>query len=990
MSTCTHLGTALALRRGLVGIIALLAPVAALGDDEDPAPVLTPIPERVAGVDQPAQSLSGAWQFAPAPPKGFAAPAVNDTKWDQIEVPGEWAIQGFSVAKNTAAGYRRRFSVPSDWSSGRVKLRCDAVYSDAVVWINGQRAGHHMGGFTAFELDVTSLVQPGKENLIALAVKRESLTNDKFTTFGSAYAAHPLGGISRKLTLFAVPRLNVRSLHVATTFDDDYCNATLKIMLSIANQTGRAALSSQVRLTLTDPQKRPVPFTPAVFKLPAIKAGETLKHIIQVPVATPATWDAEHPRLYVLRCQLETNGQLLQVTSRRFGFRQVQVRGNQLFVNNRPVKLRGACRHEAYAIRGRSLTPELWRQDAELFRDANVNFIRTSHYPPAEEFIDACDELGIFVEAEAPFHHAELILDPDYRRATLQHTAEMLERDRSHPSVIIWSVANETKWSPNFEASAALIRKVDPTRPRIFSNYWGKVARGTLDIVSEHYPGPGGPARFANGDRPVLFDEYCHLYCYNREEMVTDPGLRDSWGVGFANMWEKMLDSQGCLGGALWGGVDEVFLMPAGEVGWGAWGLIDCWKRTKPEYWHAKKVYSPVRVLQKEVPLPAPGGPIRLDVANRHDFTDLRELRVEWSIGDESGTASTQAPPRSTGELTIRPKRADLAGRQLSLRFHSPRGFLVDAYHLPIGKPLPLAEARPKIGTAGKLDLRTTEETITVTGKRSRWILDRKTGMVRQVQLDRRIVLVGGPVLMVLPLKNGKCAQTHSARIPPFNETCGQWQAATVQAEQTDDGVRIRVEGTYEEATGSYVLRISHAEQLTVEYHFLCQRKINPRQIGIVFDLPKTFDTLSWRRRAQWSVYPPDHIGRPAGQAKAFRGAEWPKTAYRQPPPWPWALDSNALGTNDFRATRTGILRASLQDAKGYGIQVRSDGRQSTRAYVEGERVRLLVAGFSTGGDDRFFGKHLTAERRPLVKGSALQDRVQIELCRPQQPSRNR
>ncbi len=301
-----------------------------------------------------------------------------------------------------------------------------------------------MGGFTAFEQDVTDLAEPGKENLFALAVKKESLTDEKFTTFGSKYAAFPIGGISRKMTLFAVPAAHLRDLYVTTAFDKELRNATLQLALEAANEGAGALEDARVRLELLDPGGNTVEIAPHPIPLKRAAAGEAVIDELRLPIASPATWDAEHPRLYTLTCRLEAGGRQVEAVQRRFGFRQVEVRGNQLLVNGRPVKLRGVCRHEAHAIRGRSLAPGMWRHVASLFRDANINLVRTSHYQPAEEFIEACDELGIYVEEEALFHHAQYITTPEYRRATLQHTAEMVCRDRSHPSIIIWSAGNES------------------------------------------------------------------------------------------------------------------------------------------------------------------------------------------------------------------------------------------------------------------------------------------------------------------------------------------------------------------------------------------------------------------------------------------------------------------------------------------------------------------------------------------------------------------
>ena len=828
----------------------------AYNEDFGPTPILTPPPDEVAGVKTPVAALGGTWRFAAAPTEAFFAQDFDDRSWKPIDVPSEWAMQGFTVAKGTAAGYRRQFVFPADWAGQQIKLRFDAVYSDATVCINGREAGHHMGGFTPFELDVTRLAHPGQPNTIAVAVKQESLTNDKFTTFGSRYAWHPLGGISRKVRLFAVPPLNVVSLHVTTRFDREFRNATLRVMLDVANQSPQAIAGAEVRFELAGLGAAVNPVVLGSVALPALAPQQRIAKNAEFPIMAPAKWDAEHPNLYVLTGRVVAGGKWLETVRRRIGFRQVEVRGNQLFVNDRPVKLRGVCRHEAYATRGKSLTPALSRKVAQLFRDANINLVRTSHYPPTEEFLDACDELGLFVEEEAPFHHAQPIVAPDYRQATVRHTAEMLEHDRSHPAVIIWSVGNESDWSPNFEASAGLIRKVDSTRPRLFSgDYFRKYkgfACGEMEIASWHYPGPGGPGGAANYRKPVIFDEYCHLNTYNREEIVTDPGLRDAWGRGFAAMWEKMYVSRGCLGGALWAGIDEIFYLPTGnEVGLGAWGILDSWYRCKPEYWHVKKVYSPVRVLTPAIAVPSPGEPIRVEVANRHDFTNLRELTIQWTFGAESGTATADISPRSTGTLAIRTKTTPQSGEKLVLQFLSPRGFLIDVCELAIGKPPTPPDDGVAPNPSGATELIQTEDTITVKTAHVTWSVDRRSGLIRRAHSAGRNVLVGGPVLMVLPLRSdptGFGSPPHRPGILAFTPCCTDWQATIVQASRGDRGVTIQVEGQYREAAGGYTLHVDGAGRMSVYYRFVYGGAVDPRQIGVVFDLPASCTTLEWQR----------------------------------------------------------------------------------------------------------------------------------------------
>ena len=264
---------------------------------------------------------------------------------------------------------------------------------------------------------------------------------------------------------------------------------------------------------------------------------------------------------------------------RRVGFRQIEVRGNQVFVNNHPIKLRGACHHEVMPLRGRSVNNDMWRRDVELFREGNVNYLRTSHYPPDEALLEACDELGMFVEVEAPFCWAHEAKVPDALRQDIlvnQHLA-MVNLNRSHPSVLMWSMGNESNlYAEYFKEAAGLVKQIDPTRPRIFSQWGPDADQGELEVTNHHYPGPEGPDKYRNYSRPVVFDEFCHLNAYNRLELAADPGLRNMWGVLLDRMWNAMYHSQGVLGGAIWAGIDDTFFLPGERaVGYGTWGPID-------------------------------------------------------------------------------------------------------------------------------------------------------------------------------------------------------------------------------------------------------------------------------------------------------------------------------------------------------------------------------------------------------------------------------
>ena len=428
-----------------------------------PIPRLSPRPTALAGVKVPLISLDGIWKFNPASPDGFEKfSAVQTRKWNGIEVPGEWVMQGFAVRSNSAAAYWREFDIPADWRGKRVKLRFDTVHSDCRVFVNGREVGAHEGCFTPFELDITDAVKPGR-NTLALAVKNESIAD----TLASAtqYAAHQLGGITRKVQLFALPPVNFAGQIVETKFDERFENATLKLKLSVTDESRKITTAPlSVRAVLLDGAKSVAAVT---REIPA--GGGNLE--ISIPVTAPKKWDSEHPNLYLVKTELLAAGAVVEDISQRVGFRQIAVRGNQLFVNGTPVKLRGVCRHEVDPVRGRSLTPEDWKKDAELFRAANVNYIRTSHYPPAEEFLDWCDEYGFFVECEAPLcwvqHGANSVWgdwnyqDQKFFPYLLRANFENLAANRNHPCVTIWSLANESRWSPLFAEVNRRVKLVD-------------------------------------------------------------------------------------------------------------------------------------------------------------------------------------------------------------------------------------------------------------------------------------------------------------------------------------------------------------------------------------------------------------------------------------------------------------------------------------------------------------------------------------------------
>lgn len=931
-------------------------------------PVYTPIPASVKDVYKNTLSLNGTWQFSPN---------ETDTEWASIQVPGQWSMQGFKVDSAACARYQKEFEIPQDWKGKRIHLRFDGVHSEYTVFVNGKKTGYHMGGMTPYEMDITDALRSGT-NTVMLKVRSESEAD----MLGSLtqYAAHQLGGITRKVTLFAVPEVHVSDLRIVTDLDENYQHATLKLYTSVTNHSRQKADKLMLNATL---DKHTAAGT---IQLPELAAGETWSGWLEFEVKSPELWDNEHPNLYTLYADLYQEGKSVAQIEKKFGFREVEVSGNRVLVNGTPIKLRGVCRHESHPLYGRSLTDEEWKADAELYRAANCNFIRTSHYPPAEEFIEYCDQLGLFVELEAPVcwvgHHANEnwrtlnYRDKKYYDYVLQADMETVHFYRNHPSVIFWSMANESYWNEYFAQVAEYMKKADTTRPFAFHDqaYGGFNNQGsTAPIANIHYPGPDGYKVAAENNRPMTYGEYCHLNVYNRSELVTDPGIRSDWALALAPMWENMYKTPGVLGGSIWSGIDDIFQLPDGNaVGYGAWGPIDGWRRTKPEYWDMKKIYTPVKVLTSSL---VPANLLNVKVENRYSFTNLKELKITWKYGKETGICTLNLEPGKTGELNI-PIQNPQADNRLSIKFEDPRGFTADEYLIPVGEQKQNQLPEPvKI----KTQLRETKTHYLITGKNFTCRINKANGQIESVEKDRHSVLTGGPWLMVLPLTGGGCYPNHNAHTPAFNDCCKAWKLSSIHADKQDGDVQVRVTGAYEGFEGEYTLTINACGEIGVTYNFKVLKDVNPRQWGIVFETPEGFDKTFWRREGLWNVYPEDHISRPAGTARSFYKEVPAQPDARVRPLWSWNKDFNELGSNDFRSTRRNIWYAGLEnETEQSSLTVRSNGQQHWRCWKAGTHTLFLVADFVTAGNEMFLESHYAPYRKPLKAGDMIRGCVKI------------
>jgi len=692
---------------------------------------------RVHGVVDPVTSLNGDWKFSMEPPEAFWENEAGFTQWSDIQVPGECQMQGFAIRHDQPFAYKREFSIPADYAGKRVFLVFHGVYSYARVWVNGEFIREHYGGFTQWVCDITEQVVPGEKSMLTVEV----IDRIDDISYASGYAKHQIGGILRDVELMALPELNFNEFYFETELDGAYQDAELKIFYKLSNSS-----EASIRVELFDAKQRSI-------------AKSRRKNVSQVgqismTLENPLKWDAEHPNLYTLVTSLsDGDGTVLSRTD-KVGFREVQVEGNRLLVNGRPVKLRGADRHDIHPVLGRLTTPELDRQDVLLAKEANMNFIRTSHYPPSENFLRYCDEYGLYVEDESAVcfvhtHRAENYQetgtsqdDPGFTYRYLSQLKEMVDKHRNHPSVIIWSIGNENHYGSNCNKSNQWIKDTDLTGPVIYS-YPGQVpdSRRIYDILSIHYPSWRGDIEqyglnimgFDYASMPVLFDEWAHVACYNKPTLLADPNVRNFWGQSLDSMWTYLFEAEGGLGGAIWCMIDETFMLPdtldgfrewwawkegvldfeGPCVGYGEWGIIDTWRRKKPEFWGTKKAYSPARILVKEIRAPEPGKELRLPVHNRFDHSNFNELKITWSYeGHSDNIKEMDLEPHAKGELVI-PAMDWQNGSSVNIAFYLENDMLVDEYNIRLGE----READMPGFQEGQLAVEDEEERIIIRGE---------------------------------------------------------------------------------------------------------------------------------------------------------------------------------------------------------------------------------------------------------------------------------
>lgn len=913
-------------------------------------PEIPLIPEAVTGVKEPLILLNnrggeGKWEFWEKPVADIPALDAADLNydfsrlgeegWAPVIVSGELEMQGFELANNTEYYYRRELYIPEDFAGCKCMLRFDGVYGSARVWIDGRYVRSHTGGFTTWYCDITEYALPGRRVKLVVGIadlegSHPGLYNDgkqrplRDPSGASHYAHHNIGGILRDVSLMALPGTYLARFHTDVEFDEEFCDARLQLGIQVNSESRDIS----VKYVLRDAEERVC----LEKEMTVSGAGYRKENVTALQVSEPKHWDAEHPYLYTLQIILQEGNQVQAVYREKIGFREICFAGkkgsgkNKVYVNGREIKLRGTCRHDVSFRFGRSTTAEEDWAEIRAYKAANINHVRTSHYPASRYFLEACDALGMYVEQEnaASFQGDNGFTIYCAPEDFVGEFTEMVERDRNHPSLLIWSLGNESGFdaTKGYRLECDYVREADKSRPVIFS-YPFTVRSLPLpyDILSMHYVDVEAPMGLA--DIPVLHDEYMHISCYNLEEQRRDPNVSNFWGISIRKAWEKIFETDGALGGDLWGGIDDIFYLPENirekwqshsrgkAAGYGPWGcVLDVHRRLKPEAYLTKKAYSPVLIDEKKIIFQEKT--ILIPVKNRFDHTNLNELvmicrkeeRVEWR-----SEITEDIPPHTSGILHLE-GIGERDRQPVRIQFYKGEE-LIDEY---VAEESCAVQKSGGQGASARAEIKvqeTADELIVLAGE-SRFVFSKGMTQMLRGEYRGKALLQKGPHLVLTGLETGKWRKT----------------GAGIQVIQKEDQVILTLAGVYTGVAEVCFTITIHADgQFSTRY--LIQDVWSGKEVtelGIRYDLAPGAEKICWRRDGLYSCYPQDHIGRNSGVAYR-KNTKAENCKYGTVPEWSWKDDmrddflygpeeaENGIATRDFKAMKENIRHFAVHFA---------------------------------------------------------------------------
>lgn len=729
--------------------------------------------ESAWGESNLVQSLNGTWQFKyyetiNEKPKDIEE-IVNQTTWDSITVPGNIELQGFGIPRYLDVGYtfpvdppfipasmqsvgvyKRTFTIPHHWQNHQVYLHFGAANSAITCYVNGIEVGYAQGSKMPAEFDITPYLVP-ENNTIVAEVHRYS-----DGSYLECQDFWRMSGLERDVFLYALPSLQVFDYEAIAQTNGN--SGEFNLNITLRNQEEQE-LQGTLKAELLDLNgEKVLAFEQAVN----LDAEASTKVEFNGLVKEVKPWSAEEPNLYTLLLGIENNGQSQWVKS-DVGFHKVEIKAGQLLVNGKAITIKGANRHEHDPNTGRYVSRELMERDIALMKQLNINAVRTSHYPNHPYWYYLCDKYGLYVVDEANiethglYEHPEgisyLSNHPAWEKAYLDRTIRMVERDKNHPSIIIWSLGNESGNGQNFRATYKWIKERDKTRP---VQYEGARLEENTDIYSPMYARFDRMVGYANvlQSRPLILCEYMHTM--------------GNSGGNLADYWTLINSYAQLQGGFIWDWVDQTFAKTdsAGNNIWayggdmGDWtqpndsnfcanGIVAADRSLHPHAHEVKKVYQSIRFAEVHFK------PQTISISNGYSFTNLNEFEFTWELIANGKTTQTgklpllNVEPNTSTEVSV-PYRA-LANVEnflnISAKLRETKGLLPAGWEAAREQfQLPTTVKAQPMASGGKVTIDKSDDYITLTGKEFSVTLSVKTGTITSYQHRGKMLISSGAV----------------------------------------------------------------------------------------------------------------------------------------------------------------------------------------------------------------------------------------------------
>lgn len=847
--------------------------------------------------------LNGIWQFHYAKnpasaPKDFADSTISTSGWGTIQVPSNWETQGYGHAiylderypftttwpdapsdHNPTGSYRREVTLPEGWDNKQVFFHVGAARSSFTLFVNGKEVGYSQGAKTPAEFDITQYLKSGK-NLIAMKIIRWS-----DASYLESQDMLRMSGIERDVYLYATAPQRIADIDAKSHVSSDLTTAQLALNLTLKNHQQSNDLS--VAFQLLSPNGKEVARGAKSVTLSgelSIEFNKTLQHV--------NLWSAETPALYQLIVSLkDSSGQLLQASSQQLGFRRIEIDGGQLRVNNKAITLRGVDRHETDPDTGHVVSRKSMENDIRLMKQNNINAVRSSHYPNDPYWLTLADRYGMYIIDEANIESHPLAINEktqlgnemSWLPAHQARIERMVERDKNHPSIIIWSLGNEAGEGKLFEALYHWIKKRDPSRP---VQYEPAGTEHYTDIVAPMYPSIEQIEKYAknNTDRPLIMIEYAHA-------MGNSVGnLQDYWDVieAYPNL----------QGGFIWDWADQslAFTNSKGQRYWAYGkdyhpdmptdgnflnnGLVDPDRNPHPHLSEVKRVYQPLNFNDFEIL----GKQASFNITNKYDFKSTQGLILNWSLQKDGVTidkGAVKMPIIPAGQrqkvklaLTEQAKQRDPKYDYhllVSAQIDTPQPLLPSGHQLAF-EQFEVQKAQPmQIQVSHNTLISETKSQWLLNLKQNHYAISKHTGWLTQVNTETESQLIA-PLMA-----NFWRAPTDNDLGNGMPKWGGVWQDAAAELavdsiEQSDGGIKVSHIHPKLKFTLVTLYRLNQQAELVINSQFTPGNIILP-------DLPRFgFSTrLPFDRRFM------SYFGRGPEETYADRFSGNPLAWYQQP-----------------------------------------------------------------------------------------------------------